>query len=188
MKLVSIGRSMGCARTGARPHGRLSSTWAGVTLCGGLIVMVAGCDGASPPPQPAAAPIQTRKTLGQTTQNVLDLAQALADGGVLAETSVTSGDMTAITDAGRVSIGKIGSLSVEHKMKLYAAEHGRRPRDHAEFMAQIIAAGTPDAISLPMLPYYQEWAFDPEGGAVVIVEFPAKKAQRQAETTGAAGL
>lgn len=154
-----------------------------------LAVMAVGCDVASPPPrQPAAAPIQTRKTVGQTTQNVLDLAAALADGGVVADGAATAGGVTAITDAVRTSAGRIGSLAVEHKMKLYAAEHGQQPRDHAEFMARIIAAGTPDAVQLPMLPYYQEWAYDPEAGAVVVVEFPAKKAQRQAETTGAAGL
>jgi len=154
-----------------------------------LIVVVAGCGPASPPAtQSAAPPIQTRKTLGQTTQTVLELSAALADGGVLAETSVTSGDMTAITDAARTSAGKIGSLAVEQKMRLYEAEHGRRPRSYVEFMAQIIAAGTADAVSLPMLPYYQEWAYDAETGAVVVVEFPAKKAQRQTETTGAAGL
>jgi hypothetical protein len=156
---------------------------------GCLVVLVAGCDVASPPASPSAAvPIQTRKTLGQTTQNVLELSAALADGGVLAETSVTSGNMTAITDAVRTSSGKIGSLAVEQKMRLSEAEHGRRPRNHAEFMSQIIAAGSPDSVSLPMLPYYQEWAYDADTGAVVVVEFPAKKAQRQEETTGAAGL
>jgi hypothetical protein len=39
-----------------------------------------------------------------------------------------------------------------------------------------------------MLPYYQEWAYDPEAKAVVVVEFPALKEQRRQETTGAAGL
>jgi hypothetical protein len=39
-----------------------------------------------------------------------------------------------------------------------------------------------------MLPYYQEYAYDPAEKRLVVVEFPAKKAQRQAETTGAAGL
>jgi len=180
-------------RRGSRPLGsaRGGGAWpcraAALSAC--CAVVAAGCDMASPPPrQPAAAPIQTRKTLGQTTQNVLDLAAAIADGGVVAGGSATSGGVTAITDAVRTSAGRIGSLAVEHKMKLYAAEHGRQPRDHAEFMAQIIAPGTPDAVQLPMLPYYQEWAYDPEAGAVVVVEFPAKKAQRQAETTGAAGL
>jgi hypothetical protein len=189
MQLVPVGRRMGCAHIGGSSHGPQPRPWGGVPLAVGLVVMVVGCDVARPPGvSPAAAPIQTRKTLGQTTQNVLELSAALADGGVLAATSVTSGDMTAITDAARTSAGKIGSLAVQQKMRLYEAEHGRRPRNYAEFMAQIIAAGTPDSVSLPMLPYYQEWAYDAETGAVVVVEFPAKQAQRQEETTGAAGL
>jgi hypothetical protein len=62
------------------------------------------------------------------------------------------------------------------------------PATYEEFMSRIIAPGEPDGLALPMLPYYQEWAYDPETKAVVVVEFPAKKAQRQQETTGAAGL
>jgi hypothetical protein len=49
-------------------------------------------------------------------------------------------------------------------------------------MAKIIAPGTPDEVSLPMLPYYQEYAFDPASKKLVVVEFPAKKEQRAKET------
>jgi hypothetical protein len=55
-------------------------------------------------------------------------------------------------------------------------------------MEQIIGKGRPDGLQLPMLPYYQEYAYDPARKAVVVVEFPAKKEQRRKETTGAAGL
>ena len=151
-------------------------------------LLLGGCLEPAAPPPPAKPPVQVRKTVNKTTQRVLDLQAALADGGVLADTKVTSGGLDAITDASRTSTGKIGALSVEQKMKLHEAEHGRRPKTHAEFMTTIIAAGTGDEVRLPMLPYYQEWAYDPASGQVVVVEFPAKKAQRQAETTGAAGL
>jgi len=39
-----------------------------------------------------------------------------------------------------------------------------------------------------MLPYYQEYAYDEKAKKLVVVEFPAKKEQRQKETTGASGL
>jgi hypothetical protein len=39
-----------------------------------------------------------------------------------------------------------------------------------------------------MLPYYQEYAYDPQTRKLVVMEFPAKKEQRRRETTGAAGL
>jgi hypothetical protein len=39
-----------------------------------------------------------------------------------------------------------------------------------------------------MLPYYQEYSYDEQTRQLVVMEFPAKKEQRQRETTGAAGL
>ena len=147
-----------------------------------LAAILAGCE---EPPAPAARPpIETRKTIGKTTQTVLELSRALADGGVLAEGGVTSGGLDAITDAARASSGTIGALAVEQKLRLYEAENGRKPMSHEEFMSRIIAAGTPDSVSLPMLPYYQEWAYDPAAKKVVVVEFPARKEQRREETTG----
>jgi hypothetical protein len=85
-------------------------------------------------------------------------------------------------------VGKLSVMAVEHKMKLFEAENNRKPKDHAEFMERIIEKGKPDGIALPMLPYYQEYAYDPEAKELVVIEFPKKKEQRQRETTGAAGL
>lgn len=82
----------------------------------------------------------------------------------------------------------MGSLAVQQKMALYQAEHGTQPKTYDEFMARIMGKDQPDGIMLPMLPYYQEWAYDTEGRRLVVVEFPAKKEQRERETTGAAGL
>ena len=84
----------------------------------------------------------------------------------------------------RSSAGTIGTLAVEQKVWLHEAENGRGPLTHEAFMSRIIAAGTPDAVSLPMPPYYQEWAYDPAAKKVVVVEFPARKEQRRRETTG----
>jgi len=144
---------------------------------------------AAPPPQASKpAPIQTRQTLNKTTQNVLELSAALADGGVLAETSIKSGGLEIASEAYRTQVGKAGSLAVDQRMAHYQAEHGEYPKTHEQFMSQIIGKGQPDGLSLPMLPYYQEWAYDAENRKLVVVEFPAKREQRQQETTGAAGL
>jgi len=136
-----------------------------------------------------AAPVQTRKTIGQTTQEVLDLADAVARGGVVADGSgpTEGGALGTYAGAYRGSAARIGGLQVEQKMKLHQAEHGSLPATHAEFMEKIIARGKPDAVSLPMLPYYQEYAFDPDSKSLVIVEFPAKKEQRRRETGGNPG-
>ena len=159
-----------------------------------LLPLAAGIAGCEPPPPPAPAEpearqaAQPRATLGKTTQNVLDLAAATAEGGVVVEAGAPRSGLDAITGAHRAAAGQISILAVEHKMKLDAAEHGSKPKTHAEFMKRIIAAGQPDEIRLPMLPFYQEYAFDPAGQCLVVVEFPARKEQRERETTGAAGL
>jgi hypothetical protein len=143
-------------------------------------------------PGEASAPIRTRKTIGKTTFAVLDLADAVAQGGVKLDDAGSSGGggglLGATAQAYRHSVSTIGGLQVEQKMKLYEAEHGSLPATHKEFMARIIAPGTADEIRLPTLPYYQEYAFDPETRGLVVVEFPARKEQRERETTGAAGL
>jgi hypothetical protein len=152
----------------------------------GLAALTVGC--AETPQPPNQPPVEPRKTLAKTTQNVLELSQALADGGVLADTTATSDGLAAVTDAVRKTSGTIGTLAVEQKLRLYEAEHGRKPETHEEFMRLIIAPGTPDEVRLPMLPFYQEWAYDPAAEKVVVIEFPALKEQRRRETTGAAGL
>jgi len=39
-----------------------------------------------------------------------------------------------------------------------------------------------------MLPYYQEYSYDEQSRQLVVMEFPAKREQREQETTGASGL
>ena len=152
----------------------------------GLLGFV-GCDEPESKP-PAKPPIETRKTVGKTTQKVLDLAAALADGGVVADPTAPREGLDVVTGAYRSASAQIGGLAVEQGLRLHAAEHGSRPATHAEFMSTIMKPGEPDGIQLPMLPYYQEYAFDPDKGALVIVNFPARHEQRKKETTGAAGL
>ena len=43
------------------------------------------------------------------------------------------------------------------------------------FMDDIISPGKPDGLQLPMLPYYQEYAYDPTSHKLVVIEFPDKK-------------
>jgi hypothetical protein len=170
---------------------RATRSGRGAALMIASVVMLSGGCEPSKPKQisPTTPPIETRKTIGKTTQNVLPLADALKQGGQPAEMSITGGGLGAISsDAYRTSVGKIGIIAVEQQMQLVEAEHGPKPMDHDEFMTKVIGKGRPDGIQLPMLPYYQEWAYDPETKKLVVIEFPLKKEQRQQETTGASGL
>jgi len=161
------------------------NTWKKLLAPMTAAVVVIGCSGPAEPP-PAA--VQTRQTLNKKTQNVLELSDALGQGGVRAEMSIKSQGLGVAADAYRTSVGKLSVIAVEQKMALFQAENDRKPQDYAEFMARIIEPGKPDGLMLPMLPYYQEYAYDPDAKELVVVEFPAKKEQRQKETTGASGL
>lgn len=61
-------------------------------------------------------PIETRKTIGKTTQNVLELSEALKQGGVPAEMSITGEGIDAYADAYRTTVGKGGSMAVDQRM------------------------------------------------------------------------
>lgn len=152
----------------------------------GASLLTVGCGVKEEPPK--KPPIQTRATLRKTTQNVLELEKALADGGVPASMEIAGEGLEVYSDAYRTSVGRMGVMAVDQKVQLYEAEFGKKPEDYAEFMTRIIGKDQPDGIQLPMLPYYQEWAYDPDKKTLVVIEFPAKKEQWEKETTGAAGL
>ncbi len=166
-----------------RPAARLALAFCGVALLFGGV----GCSEPEAKP-PAKPPIETRQTLGKTTQNVLELEAAIADGGVVVDPGATRAGLDIVTGAHRSASAQIAELPVEQAVRMYAAEHGSRPKTYAVFMEKIMQPGKPDGLQLPMLPYYQEYAFDPENGGIVVVEFAARREQREKETTGAAGL
>ncbi|MDA8743467.1 hypothetical protein N9N28_02430 [Rubripirellula amarantea] len=122
-----------------------------------------------------------REIIGKTTQNVLVLEEAIANGAVLASTSVeTSNPLLASAGAYRTSVGKIGGMGVEKAIQLRNASSIRDPEplDHPTFMAEIIKPGSGNGIRLPMLPYYQEYAWDEPNQKLVVVDFPARKEER----------
>jgi len=165
-----------------------------LAMIAGVLVLIgfSGTGEKKPEPPPVAAPapppVQTRQTLKKTTQNVLELSEAMKQGGVRAEMSIKSQGLEVASDAYRTSVGKLSIIAVDQKMNFFQAENDRKPKDYEEFMARIIEPGKPDGLMLPMLPYYQEYAYDPDAKELVVIEFPAKKEQRQKETTAASGL
>jgi hypothetical protein len=140
--------------------------------------MTAGCeDLALLSPKPAAAPPAPARKLTKTTKEVLDLKAALDAGAVPATAAAGEAGLglETIVGAGQSATSRVGILQVEHKMKLYQAERGKLPATHAEFMTGIMAPGTADELTLPALPSYQAYAFDPEAKGLVIVEFPDRR-------------
>ncbi|SMP78871.1 hypothetical protein SAMN06265222_12824 [Neorhodopirellula lusitana] len=154
-----------------------------------LCVASTGCfpssptdNSASTTPGVTAEEATPRETVGKTTQNVLKYEDAIADGAVLASTSVESNNpLLASAEAYRTSAAKIGGFGITKKMQLREASSIKRPvpLTYEVFMDEIIEPGGMDGIRLPMLPYYQEYAWDEAKQELVVLDFPARQEERE---------
>jgi hypothetical protein len=137
-----------------------------------LLALVAGC-GEDKPQKPK---LQARDTLGKTTQEVRNLKPELAQGGQVTDGKIHATDYITIqADAYRTTVGNIAKMKVKMDMDMYEALNGSKPKSYEEFMELIIKKGKADGIQLPMLPYYQEYGYDPDKQELVVIEYPAKK-------------
>jgi len=153
-------------------------TW---SLCLIALALAAGC-GKQPRNTGNRPKIETRETIGKTTQDIKPMAPQLEQGGQVAETKVTAKDpITLSGNAYVVAVGQIAANNVKHAIDLYQAEHGEYPKNHQEFMDLIIKPGKPDGIQLPQLPYYQEYSYDEKEHKLIVLEYPDRKAQFQAQ-------
>ena len=154
-----------------------------ISISVGLALMLglaAGCqDEPKAKPSANAAPkVKLRETVGKTTQDVLKLTEAIAQGGVLAETTIPVADpLTQNAAAYRTTVAKLGGMAVDQAIQIRNAQNiaDPKPLSHDEFMAEIIKKGQPDGIRLPTLPYYQEYAWDEAKQKLVVVDFPRQE-------------
>jgi hypothetical protein len=125
---------------------------------------------------PAEPKLKTRETLGKTTQEVRNLKPELNQGGQVTDGKIHATDYITIqADAYRTSVANIAKMKVKMDMDTYEALNGSKPKTYEEFMEVIIKKGKADGIQLPMLPYYQEYGYDPDKQELVVIEYPAKK-------------
>jgi len=137
-----------------------------------LLALAVGCGAESKP----KTKLQSRETLGKTTQEVRNLQPELAQGGQVSDGKIHSTDyLTLQADAYRTSVAGIAKMKVKMDMDQYEALNGEKPKSYEEFMDVIIKKGKPDGIQLPMLPYYQEYGYDPDSKELVVIEYPGKK-------------
>ncbi len=144
-----------------------------------MLMLAVGCE----EEKPAKPKIEARETLHKTTQDVRVLETELANGAILAPTEIEVADpLTQSAAAYRTSVGKIAKMKVKMDMDQYEALNGKKPETYEEFMEVIIKKGRADGIQLPMLPYYQEYAYDAKNKELVVIEYPAKKKAMQEQT------
>jgi hypothetical protein len=144
-----------------------------------LLTFAVGCGNETPPNQK----LKTRETIGKTTQEVRNLKPELAKGGQVTDGKIHAADYITIqADAYRTSVANIAKMKVKMDMDQYEALNGEKPKTYEEFMEKIIKKGKPDGIQLPMLPYYQEYGYDPDKQELVVIEYPAKKQAMQEQS------
>jgi len=137
-----------------------------------LLALTVGCDAGSKPKRK----LQSRETVGKTTQEVRNLKPELAQGGQVTDGKVHSTDyITLQADVYRTSVANAAKMRVKMDMDQYEALNGEKPKTYEEFMDVIIKKGKQDGIQLPMLPYYQEYGYDPDTKELVVIEYPEKK-------------
>ena len=149
-----------------------SYCWSSLGLT--LMVTAVGCfkptDSGTTKPK-----VQPRETLGKQTQNVLELEAASQAGGVPDSMAISSSAIGDSAAANSTRVRKMAVLAVEQRMQMHRAQFGKLPESYERFMDDIIGPGKPDGLQLPVLPYYQEYAYDPTSHKLVVVEFPNKK-------------
>lgn len=156
-----------------------------------LLAVIAGCEDKPKPTAATAPPVKARETIGKTTQNVLDLKAALDQGGVLAATDIPVADpLTQNAAAYRTTVAKVAAMKIENAIQVRNAQmilEDPKPLNLETFLNEIIQKGKAEGIQLPMLPYYQEYAWDEAKQKLVVVEFPDKKAKFQDQQDRALG-
>ncbi len=132
----------------------LSSLWVW-----GLVMM--GCA----EPQPTDSGI-----INKTTQ---EIGEFNADGDdQVADLQVkTSASPFASVGAYGFAVAQTSKLKVQHALQLFQAEFGRFPKDHEEFMNEIIKK---NQIELPVLPGKRRYQYDVENHELVVMEAETK--------------
>jgi hypothetical protein len=144
-----------------------------------LLSFVVGCED----DKPKKPKLQARDTLGKWTQDVRELKAELAKGAVATDGKTHSTEYLDLNaDVYRTTVGNAGKMKVKMDIDTYEALNGEKPKSYEEFMDVIIKKGKPDGVQLPMLPYYQEYAYDTDKKELVVVEYPAKKKAMQDQT------
>ncbi len=143
-----------------------------------LLALASGCE-----VDKTKRKVHARDTIGKTTQDVRNLAPELEKGGQTTDGKIHATDYIKIqADAYRTSVANIAKMKVKMDMDMYEAANGEKPKTYEEFMEHIIKKGQPDGIQLPMLPYYQEYGYDPQKQELVVIEYPEKKKAMQEQS------
>ena len=132
-----------------------------------LLVTACGCGMQSLEGQTKKSP---NSIIGKKTQDVGQYdpnANAKVSNSKIDATDPITGPLSAVGPA----FERISKTHIEHAVNLYQAQEGHYPKDHDEFMTQIIKANN---IQLPVLPGGKQYQYDVENHRLVVVDAVAE--------------
>ncbi len=150
---------------------KVSAKFLSIFMGFALTTLIVGCED-----DPPKRKVQSRETIGKTTQEVRDLKAEISKGGQVTDGKIHATDYITIqADAYRTTVAKIAKMRVQADINLYEAANDTKIKTYDEFMQFIIKKGLAEGIQLPMLPFYQEYGYDSDKAELVVIEYPAKK-------------
>ena len=132
-------------------------------LCA-LMMTLSGC---ADPPEAADSGIMNKKT-----QEIGEFDAAGDDQIADLEVKPSLNPYAYATGSYGFAISEISKQAIQRGVGFFQAEHGRMPKDHDEFMTQIIEKYK---IKLPVLPGNRRYQYDLEEHELVVVEAEKKK-------------
>jgi hypothetical protein len=133
--------------------------WVSFSIC--MAMLVTGCSeptGTATKPNPD----KPKSIIGQKTQDIGEAVEGVEE----AEMAAKPGLLTSMSAYGP-AVGKIAKMQVQQAINLFNAEHDRYPKDHAEFMAEIVKKNN---LQLPVLPGKRRYQYDVKNHQLIIVD------------------
>lgn len=124
------------------------------------VVVICGCEAPKADEKPKPKPIfgETTQDIGQFDPNAGD---EISDGKV--ELNLITGAAGAYGPL----VQKVSNIAVVQAVNLFQAAEGRYPKDHEEFMTEVIKRNN---IRLAMLPHGSVYKYDVENHQLVVVK------------------
>ena len=130
----------------------------------GVCVAVCGCDSNEDVGQAPAKP-KPESIINKTTQEIGEYDPA-AGKEIVEDVKVNI--VTGAAGAMGPLLGKVSAMSVQSRLEIFKAIHERYPRDHAEFMSEVIHGQDP--MKLPMPVHGTSYEYDVAGHRLVLVK------------------
>ncbi len=136
----------------------------GLSCAAATMILLGGCKDPNPPKQEA----KKEGIIGKMTD---DIGEFKPGESKEADISIdSSSPLQAMTSGAYKNIlGRAAQIQITQAINIFNALHDRYPKDHEEFMEQIIKA---NGITLPVLPGGVQYQYDVENHELKIVERP----------------